>query len=154
MAPWVAIEKPSTEFHLELAKEFAEAESGDVRSSLRRILEGPRWYLQFSSMANNLGGGGKWAAFRTTRLSAILEHSLLKLGIPLNALRQPASAVGSEIPTPRRSHEHSLSDVLSSGGDEASLRHAIAKIVETLPMDELRALRLPLGSVLDAIGRK
>jgi hypothetical protein len=148
--PWVVVPKPTAEAHSEIAGEFAASLPEPHKTNLGALLHDPKWYVRFSNVAARNGLGLKWAAFRRAKLVSRFSDSLRALTIPLTP--QPARTTGAP------SWASSLTGpgaqtTISAASEESSFRDLVCKVISELPLSELRLLKLPVGSVFDALKR-
>jgi hypothetical protein len=141
--PWVAIPKPSTEAHREIAKNFVGTQAGPLRDALERLLLDSKWYVQFSDAAKRAGVGPQWAVFRRKALIEKFNESLRNFHIPVSASSRSTAFPASSTEL-KRSHAVPATD-------EAVFRELVKRLVAELPISELRSLRLPVGLVFDAL---
>jgi hypothetical protein len=140
--PWIAIPKCTSEMHLELAKAFTESLSEPNRTHLRRVLEDPKWFVRFFGILQTMGLGRSWGLHKRDNLVQRFHAALHAIGV-VAPLHQPA---------PQRStRAHAPIPPASALDEEARVRQLVGRIINTLPIAELRSLRLPLGDVYDAI---
>ncbi len=142
------IEKPSSEFHRNIAVEFVASLTGENKDTLSRILEEPFWYQHFSSAAKRVGAASEWVAFRLRKLVSEFEKSVIALGLPAHVVRQNPSRMAQHVEQTADRNSEKPNDT------EIMFRHLVSRLVTELPIEELRALRLPLGLVFDALDKK
>lgn len=145
-SPWVTVEPVTEEVHLEIARSFAAGlRDPQKRAALEEVICQPVWWTKIFAAAMNLGLGVEWGAFRRRKLTEELEKALAALRIPERpGVRHRVVVPPSLHPLPATVAESSLR------GDE-QLRRIISNVIKRLPSADLRALRLPVGDVLDAI---
>jgi hypothetical protein len=146
--PWVIIPPTNEDVHIQIARNFASGlHDPQKRAALEAVLEQPLWWTKFFPTALVLGLGVEWGAFRRRRLAEELEKALAALRIPKHAAVQRRDAVQPSPVSPPATADESLPK-----GDE-QLRRIVLDVVRRLPSGDLRALRLPVGDVLDAINK-
>jgi hypothetical protein len=134
------------EVHIQLARSFAVGlHDAQKRAALEAVLGQPVWWTKFFPTAMSLGLGIEWGAFRRRKLSEELEKALAALRIPERAGARQRDA----IPVPLQSLPATADN--SSLNADQQLRRIIISVIKRLPSTDLRALRLPVGDVLDAI---
>jgi hypothetical protein len=145
-SPWVTVKPVTEEVHLEIARSFAAGlHDPQKRASLEGVICQPVWWTKIFATAMNLGLGVEWGAFRRRKLTEELEKALAALRIHERpGVRHREVVPPSFHPSPATAAESSLK------GDEP-LRRIISNVIKRLPSADLRALRLPVGDVLDAI---
>jgi hypothetical protein len=144
--PWVTVQPISEEVHIQIARNFAAGlRDAQKRAALEAVMNQPVWWTKFFPTAMDLGLGVEWGAFRRRKLAEELEKALAALRIPERAgARQRDVVQPSRHPLPA-----TVSEPLPQGDDQ--LRRIVLNVVKRLPSVDLRALRLPVGDVLDAI---
>lgn len=147
--PLVLLPKPTAGVHSEIAKEFTSTLPEPLQTSLGALLDNPKWYVRFSSVAMRNGVGPKWGAFRRAKLIDRFNSSLRELAIPAitHFTRAPDNPVHPSIPRP-------IQPIIGIVGEESSFRDLVSKVISELPLDELRSLKLPVGAVFDALKRQ
>lgn len=146
--PWIAVPKPTTEDHLEIARVFVESLHESMREPLAKILSEPRWFVHFSPAARRYGVGSSWAAFRTSRLRERFESVRRHLAIPSRA------AVPSALAAEPAAKMNSVSGLMQAGkltSQELQLRDLVSRVISQLPLSDLRELKLPVGTILDCL---
>lgn len=148
--PWVTVPKPTTDDHLQIARDFVQTLADPSRTALTEILARPIWYTSFSAAARQYGVGSSWASFRISRLREFLDRALVSLGIPRLTERPSATslprAYANRLPTPPNPR---LDPPKSSR--ETALRKLVQLVVAEMPISDLRELALPIGKVMDHI---
>jgi hypothetical protein len=145
--PWVTVTPVTEEIHIQIARSFA-AGLHDLqkRAALEAVLGQPMWWTKFFPTAVELGLGVEWGAFRRRRLAEEFQRSLAALRIPERPMGRPQEAASPSL------HPLPVTAAASPSlkGDE-QLRRIIIRVINRLPSADLRALRLPVGDVLDAV---
>lgn len=149
--PWVAIPKPSSEFHREIAEQFVSTLQEPLHTMLARTLNDHKWYVRFSTIAKVHGVGMQWTTFRRAKLIEKFKFSLSNLGIPERLTHakkiQPATlALLAQAVQP-------LEAPPAPASNETDFRELVQRVIAELPVSELRSLRLPVGLVVDALRR-
>jgi len=150
-SPWVVIPKPTGDFHHQLAKEFVAGLAEPSRTNLGALLHDPKWYVRFSLVADKNNFGTQWSAFRRAKLIENFNSALRELGIPAPqamAYLKTTTGLSAQAPT------SNLASVPPKSEEEPDFRALVRDVVCVLPLDELRALKLPVGAVFDALRRK
>ncbi len=146
--PWVIIPKPTSEIHIEIAREFVSTLSEPCRANLEAVLRDPKWYVRFSATALRNGCSREWQAFRRDKLIERFESSLRELSISTTA------GVLRHSPVPmKRLSVHAMAEPAPPIGEEARFRDLVRKVILELPLDDLRSLKLPVGVVFDVLKR-
>jgi hypothetical protein len=144
--PWVTVPPVNEETHLQIARTFtAGLQDAQKRATLEGIMAQEQWWAKFFPTAMSLDVGIEWGAFRRRKLSEEIEKALATLRIPARASVRRGDMVQPSL--------HQLQATTSPSylkGDEA-LRRIVVNVIKRLPSAELRALRLPVGDLLDAI---
>jgi hypothetical protein len=142
----VVVPSANEEVHIQIARSFAAGlHDTQKRVALEAVIGQPVWWTKFFPKALELGLGIEWGAFRRRKLAEEFEQALAALRIPERAVVRQRDVVQ---PPPHPMPETSAQSLLK--GDE-QLRRIILNVVKGLPSADLRALRLPVGDVLDAI---
>jgi len=145
VAPWVALPSVTEEVHVQIARSFAAGlHDARKRTALEAVIGQPVWWTKFSPTALALGLGVEWGAFRRRKLAEELEKALAELRIPGRSGMQRRDLGPPPLPPP-------LGTAADSSPKDEQLRRIILNVVRRLPSADLRALRLPVGDVLDAI---
>jgi hypothetical protein len=146
-APWVAIPKLAPEKHHEIASKFVESLPPASRGPLQNILADHQWYVSFFGTTKRLGISKQWGLFKREHLIRYFTAALHEKGVvaaPSAPKHDLPSARTFQTRRPDTRHQSPLSD-------ETQIRELISRLAYTLPIEELRTIRLPLGSVLDAL---
>lgn len=128
--------------HLQIAREFVATLPESKKATLLNTLAEPMWWLSFFSTTRRMAVGNEWNSFRRKRLLHELYSALDSFGIPRRGPRSRTTFDLRTAPNPK---------LAADIKDERILREAIARAVGGLPLSELRALRLPVGDLLDAL---
>lgn len=147
--PWVNIPSCSPETNLQIAKDFiSNLENESHRQLLTQILGIPRWWIPFFINAKNVGLAREWISFRRKRIILEFQESLKSHGIPLGRYSRGVIR-GQRLARP------SLARALPAApaSKVSLLRRVASGAVERMSSEELRALSLPLGHVLDELER-
>lgn len=149
--PWVEIQKPTSEDHLQIARDFLKAIPEPAQSTLSKILAEPLWYVNFSASARNCGIGSDWATFRTSHLRDLFNKSLAELGIPKTTERPWSRPAYIPYPYSPPARVAPSIQNLQGSSREAAIRKLVQLVVAELPLSALRELALPIGKVIDHI---
>jgi hypothetical protein len=114
------------------------------------VLRDPKWYIRFSSAALKYGCSQQWATFRREKLIDALNSSLRDLAIPTPTLARKAAQYAD---APAKSPVQLRGQLSPPASDEAGFRDLVRKVVLEMPLNDLRALKLPVGIVFDALKR-
>jgi len=149
--PWIALPKPSSEFHREIAEQFVSTLPEPLRTTLVRTLNDHKWYVRFSTVAKVHGVGMQWASFRRAKLIEKFKLSLNTLGIPerLTHAKKIQPATLALLAHAVQPHEAPSAPT----SNETNFRELVQRVIAELPISELRSLRLPVGLVVDALRR-
>ena len=148
--PWIHIPPCSAEFLLQIAKDFIEAHTDAAQKvELARTLNEPSWWNAYYALLQQYGVMTRWNQFRRDRILGEFNASLERLGISSSgfASRAAALAVTPRRQTPVRTWEPSQSPTRQ----DSSLRSLAVEVVRTMPTAELRALKISLGTIADAL---
>jgi hypothetical protein len=155
--PWVRIHAATPEVHLQIARDFVTTiQDEHAREELSKTLDDSRaaWWPIFWLTVRRFGIDRKWIVYKKDRLLSKLDEELLRHGITnTESILHPAKPIASESITTTAQQPESPAGktALSRATDTNLLRRVVLKIVNNLPAEELRSLRLPVGEVLDAI---
>ncbi len=147
---WIEIPSCTVSDHASIAKEFLATLSDElVRQELDSLVEsgtGPQ--SQFFVQVKERGLTTLWLTFRRDALYKRLREALRIVGVERPVSRPttkpaPATRSGGFRPLPPTGQ---LSD--------ASLRAVAVASIQSMSIDDLRRLRLPLGVVFDVLNRK
>lgn len=144
VSPWVIVPKPTAAVHSNIASEFVSGLPEPMRTNLGQLLRDQKWYVRFSSVALRNGLGPRWASFRRAKLSERFNSSLRDLAIPEFPGSRPSQSETTHLVVPT---------LAAAADEESNFRDIISKVVSELPLSELRALKLPVGAVFDALKR-
>jgi hypothetical protein len=141
----VAVPPVTEEIHVQIARSFATGlHDAQKRAALEAVMGQPLWWTKFFPTALGLGLGVEWGAFRRRKLAEELERALAALRIPDRSGAQRRDLFPPP-PSPL------LATAAESVPEDERLRRIVLNVVRRLPSADLRALRLPIGDVLDAI---
>jgi hypothetical protein len=144
-AGWLRIPKLTSQDLRSIAEQFVSGLSEPARATLTAILAQTRWYVTFFQAAQRHGHGPAWSKFKRKELVARFSSALEKNGInlPLSPIEEPAQTIRASRRPPAALQRFQIHD------DE--LRDLVTRLAATLPVDELRSIRMPIGFVLDAL---
>lgn len=143
--PWVAVPPCPVTKHLEIARQFIHTlQDASHRGKLEGVLANEVWWVPFFSLARALDLGKAWAAFRSKRLLVELQYTLDGLGVVV----PPGSRLGLE------NRPAALQPAAATRRRRADglLRRLAQGAISRMSEDELRALRIPLGDIVDQLG--
>jgi hypothetical protein len=152
----VKIDAAPPSVHLEIAREFVRDTSYAEDAAILSILNSgsESWWKAWSNAMRSRGQMHSWNAFRRTKLEEQLLAALTRAGLPtvtattvlqhILQAKQKRPSERSELASP------STSRVLET----LAVREVVMAVVQGLDSDELRALRLPVGVVVDVIRRR
>jgi hypothetical protein len=142
--PWMPIPKLSPAAHHQIATEFVSSLSdGGPKTALMNMLAEPQWYVDFFATTRRLALDQQWGRFKREQLIRNFTTALTERGVPTVARHDlPPSRVQSTV---KRSAD------IKRSSDDAQLRELVSRLAFTLPIDELRSIRMPIGLVLDAV---
>lgn len=148
---WREIPSCSVADHSSIAKEFLATLSDElVRQELESLIEsgtGPQ--SQFFVQVKEKGLATLWLTFRREALSKRLREALRNVGV-----EHPVSRPTIK-PAPTTRSAGGFRPLPQTGRlSEANLRAVAVASIQSMSIDELRRLRLPLGVVFDAMNRK
>lgn len=153
-----AIEKPSVEEFRALSKDFADAQSAEVRATLASVLDKQdynEWIATLKQLSTPLVNLSRnWEAVRADFVSRKLHDELINAGIaPIKA-----AEIGAKARAPRlkpsvsqRDSEQISTERISKRDDLSSLRKHIHAAIDVMSMDELRRLPIAAGIMFDAL---
>jgi len=149
--PWVEVPKPTSEDHLQIAREFVKTLPETAQPPLSSLLNDSLWYVSFSATARNCGVGSSWAAFRTSHLRNRFSTSLAELGISKTTERPWSKPAYIPYPNSPPTREAPTVQNLQGSSREAAIRKLVQLVVAELPLNALLELALPIGKVIDHI---
>jgi hypothetical protein len=147
--PWAILPKPSSDDHLQIARDFVQTLSEHTRTTLTETLAHPLWFRSFTAASRTSGVGSDWSSFRTSRLREMFDKAIEELGIPAVVKSGPTSSI-----PPRRGASrimHNRRADVPSPSREMALRRLVQLVVAEMPISDLRNLVLPIGRVIDHI---
>ena len=144
----MVVPKPTSEDHLQIARDFEQTLSEPTRTTLAAILGETVWFVNFSAAARNCGVGSNWASFRTSRLKELFDSSVAALGIPKIAEKPLLATSSRSQANPHTNAPFSLPNRSPLSREEA-LRRLVQLVVAEMPISDLRELALPIGKVID-----
>jgi OST-HTH/LOTUS domain len=145
--PWVQVQSCSPASHLQIAREFVENLADEsTKSELSKILGLESWWGHFFVATRGFGIERLWSGFRRRKLHVEFEQQLKSLGVPAPFSIAPAPIVAGPpvLTAPGPPPELEGDDVL---------RRLASAIINRLPTSDLREVWVPLGYVLDEIGK-
>lgn len=143
----VLVEPATVDEHRAIARDYLDRFSDPDRESLKRILESsePLWWRSWSTEMEKLGESSAWSAFRHEGLSELLRTRLEAAGLHPTVRAAAAGAVvrgrAPRTRAPRKREPQAINGV----------RAVVASVLGMMSDEELRALRLPVGLVLDVL---
>jgi hypothetical protein len=144
--PWVSIPKLAPEKHHEIASLFVESLPPASKAALQSILADHQWYVSFFGTTKRLGISKQWGLFKREHLIRYFTAALHEKGVV-------AAPSAPKHDLPARSFQTRRTEIRrpALSLDETQIRELISRLAYTLSIDELRTIKLPLGSVLDAL---
>ena len=143
--PWVLIPKLAPEIHLQIAHDFvATLTDTSKATTLKALLADHQWYVSFFATAKRLGLSQQWGLFKREHMIRQFTAALHSHGI--SAAHSAPRRDLSTPPTPRKAFREPVTP-----SDEQRIRDLISRLAHTLPIDELRLIRMPIGFVIDAM---
>lgn len=131
-----------------------------VPMELAAELQGSATYTRFVELLKGAGGSQflNWSKYRREKLHELFASRIDALGLGADVKRGLLSQLeDSQINAKRLTQEsrasHQFPWLTSSGGgdDEAQARSMLKLVSDSMTLDEIRALHIPLGRVLDAM---
>lgn len=152
---WKRIPPLSTEGHRVAAQSFlSRPEVQSLRSALERGLEDKLWWKTWTSILDGHPGlASAWYATREAALRNHIRNALSAAGVEGAEL---AAAVAYPTPAPPSGTQSGTRrDPVKFGAGRTSLsiRDLVLMTIDQMDEGQLRELRLPAGSVLDALRR-
>jgi hypothetical protein len=144
--PWISIPKVSSDTHRKIASEFVNNLQDPSRSVLQNVLAGDQWYVSFFGTTKRLELSRQWGLYKREHLIRLFTEALHSHGIVAAAPAAPKHDLRVA-----RNFSKRATDPKRNGRDDDQLRELVSRLALALPIDELRALRLPIGLVLDAV---
>jgi hypothetical protein len=138
---WERIPPVSADALLRIAKDFISELPGSQQELLIRTLDQPRWWFPYFDLLGTLGLKMRWVFYRRRRITEEFERALAAVSPRLQAPEATQTPAGPRPVSRETEAQHSL-------------RHIAASAIQRMTDSELRALNLPLGYVLDALGNK
>lgn len=150
--PWVTLPKPTSDDHLQIARDFVQTIPEPNRSILAEGLASPVWFTNFSTVVRQHGLGSSWATYRTSRLRELFDRSLTELGIPAAEGKAEASSPFVRYSSRSTGWARRVEAKAQFTPSEEALRKLVQLVVAEMPISDLRELSLPVGRVFDHIG--
>lgn len=143
---------PGMEAHRKIAETFLSAVPERDRPALETRLrsDSEQWWQAWNREVSGAGLTEAWSKFRHEKLGNLLEESLLSAGFDGEAVTR----ISTTIRHLRSIGAHRLVDgrSASEGSPERELLlQVITKALNRLTTDELRALRIPVGVVIETL---
>jgi hypothetical protein len=154
----VSIGPAPAELHRQIAKRYLE-ERTDLNDDFRHLLTGAvnnenaEWWARWASLFRSAGPEeqSRWLDFRRRHLEEELTRALKATGLGDDAIKK----IHAEIVHTKARAPRSNRDAKPQPGQLAAMTSEIAQVViGRMSMEEIRALRLPLGLVMDAIAER
>ena len=142
--PWVSIPKLSPTIHHQIANDFVSSLSdGGPKTALTNMLAEPQWYVDFLATTRRLALNQQWGKFKREQLIRHFTAALTE--------RDVAAAPRHDLPPGRAQTTTKRTIDIKRHPDDAQLRELVSRLAFTLPIDELRSIRMPIGLILDAV---
>ena len=144
--PWVSIPKLSPAVHHRIATDFVSSLSdGGPKTALTNMLAEPQWYVNFFATTRRVALHQQWGLFKREQLIRNFTTALTERGVPT------APATPRHDLSPGRAAFTTRNGAEAKRHPDAQLRDLVSRLAFTLPIDELRSIRMPIGLVLDAV---
>jgi hypothetical protein len=149
----------SAEQHRTIARDFIVSTKlpNEVLDDLKRLLESSSsntWWMHWSTYLKSATpeASRAWLQYRNTALESVLNAGVDSLPLPANISASVKQAIIRSRTAARRQH----GDIASrrrppDGVVSATLRATVQQVVARMTEDQLRALSLPVGLVLDTL---
>lgn len=150
----VVLQPASDDTQVAIARDFA----GRVPDTIKRLallgcLGRPAWWTAFFATAIEHSLEVEWGRFRRRRLQEEFVKTLRAAKIPEVLLAQSPEVDKTPPPPPTQAPSPSgtVNTISAVSPVEDRLRRIVVDVVKRLPLADLRALRLPVGDVLDVV---
>jgi hypothetical protein len=147
----VAVPPLSAEKHVEFARNYVDSLSdGAQMERLRQYLDKPQWWAPFYQAVQKENLSAAWNAARRRWIVAELRDTLTAAGVPVDGLEAQLTD------RPRATATRSLATARPAPRPNRpanDLRSIAVTIIQNMSIAELRALRVNLGDVFDALER-
>lgn len=153
---WILVPSMPSEEHLKLAHEYLVHVESDLRARLESVLEKPRWWEPFYAVLVSSNRATDWNDQRRRHIISALKRALDERGIPSDSvdLQLRAQIVGTRTQTLNSSNSRRVPfEPPPERKARVELRQLASALVSGMSGGELRALRVRLGDVFDALER-
>ncbi len=148
----IKLASPTTEDHHQIARDFLDHQFQGTSSDLEQLIgSGPHWWQQWMKEVKKRGLSASWGQFRFHRLLSLFTEELKQQnvaeGFRDSAVIQLRASMKPEVSKSRPV------ELAGPGQSLSALRQLAMDAVGSMSEEDLRALKLPLGAVMDAIKR-
>lgn len=143
-------EPASRDFHEQLAQSFGTQVQGERQVQLPAVGGTDRWWFEWQEKVRELGLEPSWQDFRSDALVERLESEMTALGVGEQARRAAVRRVLAD-KSARRSTAKRRSDAWNQRADLEAL---VIEAARRMDASDLRALRIPVGVILDVIANR
>lgn len=158
---WRKIEPLTREAHVALAERFAgSGAAGPLGERLGSMLQSPHWWVDWlKALSDHPETHHKWMTTRNEALVAHIRSALIAAGLEGMALERAASEPRHVVPPagrrvrPAQSPASPPAPSMLGANSITLLRELASATLTHMTESELRDLRLPLGSLFDAVRR-
>lgn len=145
------LEPAPRERHEEIAREFALRVETERGTPLPKVGGAEGWWYDWQRSLNTLGLESEWQQHRSSALEAQLRASLEELGLSEEARQQALTTIVRDRTARRRTTNSGHPPI----EDARSELEAIAlAAIPRMDVSDLRALKIPLGVVLDVMAQR
>ncbi|MEB1182509.1 hypothetical protein VDP30_14090 [Xanthomonas campestris pv. campestris] len=146
----VKLNAPTAEGHRQIARDFLVHQFQGASSEMEPLISNRvHWWQQWMKEVKKRGLSASWGQFRFHRLLALFRSELANHGVEAevedSAIIQLRGSMTPDGPEMRISEPLAASDSLSQ------LRQIAISAIEKMSEEQLRGMKVPLGSVLDAL---
>ncbi len=145
------IERLSDQEQRAMMAEFSQLYSTrEDAGAMRQAVESPApdYWRQFYEATRRLGLTKRWLIFRRSKLETLLRERLVATGLEEHSIPKIPNDERTNVPAYPENANHTSSDKRLSSTNLSKLAQAA---ILHLSEEEIRALRLPLGAIFDAL---
>lgn len=147
---WLKLSAPTVEAHQQIARDFLDHQFQGASSDLEPLIaSGTHWWQQWMKEIKKRGLSASWGQFRFHRLLALFSAELVSRGVNGDVEGPAIIQLRGSMQVDTSASQ--ISEPQMGSSSLSQLRQIAIGAIEKMSEEQLRQLKVPLGSVLDAL---